>query len=91
VHALLFFSLSQHSPQCCRLCNLLLVVVHVSGGGCGVGAGLGWGWGAAWGSKYIIVDAEFETSKSDSTKPHWLAQLQQQLRIQKYEKSHHQQ
>jgi hypothetical protein len=62
-----------------------------SGGGCGVGAGLGWGWGAAWGSKYIIVDAEFETSKSDSTKPHWLAQLQQQLRIQKYEKSHHQQ
>lgn len=63
--------------------------VHAAGGGCGFGAGLGWGWGAAWGSKYIIVDAEFE-SKEGSTKPHWLAQLQQQFRIQKYEKSHQQ-
>jgi hypothetical protein len=65
-------------------------LLRPAGGGCGVGAGLGWGWGAAWGSKYILVAAEFESSK-DSTKPHWLAQLQQQLRIQKYEKSHHQQ
>ena len=71
-----------HAVMFCCLCL-------TAGGGCGVGAGLGWGWGAAWGSKYIIVDAEFESSK-DSTKPHWLAQLQQQLRIQKYEKSHQQ-
>jgi hypothetical protein len=60
-----------------------------AGGGCGVGAGLGWGWGAAWGSKYIIIDAEFESQGKEPAKPSWLAQLQQQMRIQKYEKAHH--
>eukprot|EP00775_Hariotina_reticulata_P011769 gene11769-11914_t len=57
-----------------------------AGGGCGVGLGLGWGFGAAWGSKYIIIEAEFESGQ-DQGKPRWLAQLQQQLRIQKFEKS----
>ncbi|KAF8072454.1 hypothetical protein HT031_000113 [Scenedesmus sp. PABB004] len=55
-----------------------------AGGGCGVGLGLGWGYGAAWGSKYIIIEPEFE-SKKPGGRPRWLAQLQQQLRIQKFE------
>lgn len=55
-----------------------------------MGAGLGWGYGAAWGSKYIIIDAEFESAAKDvGAKPSWLAQLQQHLRISKYEKAHH--
>lgn len=68
-------------------------VPHVTncnaGGGCGVGFGLGWGYGAAWGSKYIIIEPEFE-SGNKAGGPRWLAQLQQQLRIQKFEKSHQQ-
>lgn len=60
-----------------------------AGGGCGVGLGLGWGWGAAWGSNYIIVDPEFgEASPATPSKPRWLSQLQQQLRIAKFEHSH---
>jgi hypothetical protein len=58
-----------------------------TGGGCGVGLGLGWGFGAAWGSKYIIIESEFESGQEQG-KPRWLAQLQQQLRIQKFEKNH---
>jgi hypothetical protein len=84
------------------------------GGGCGVGAGLGWGWGAAFGSKYIIVQPEFEAhgkgahgSKGAAggggkgaaggggkgaagggggeQRPPWLAQLQDQIRLLKWE------
>ena len=60
------------------------------GGGCGVGVGLGWGFGAAFGSNYIIVDPEFggEASPAAPPKPRWLSQLQQQLRIAKFEHSH---
>lgn len=61
------------------------------GGGCGVGVGLGWGWGGAWGSKYVVVDPEFAGSGGGAGpgKPQWLQQLQQQLRIAKFEHSHH--
>lgn len=58
------------------------------GGGCGVGLGLGWGFGGAWGSKYIIVDPEFAGSSSQQSKPRWFSQLQQQLRIAKFEAAH---
>ncbi len=58
------------------------------GGGCGVGVGLGWGFGAAWGSKYIIVDPEFGDANSAAGKPRWFSQLQQQLRIAKFEHNH---
>jgi hypothetical protein len=70
---------------------MLCVVTFIlpAGGGCGVGFGLGWGYGAAWGSKYIIIEPEFESGKKAGG-PRWLAQLQQQLRIQKFEKSHQQ-
>ncbi|KAJ9529885.1 hypothetical protein QJQ45_022309 [Haematococcus lacustris] len=44
-----------------------------AGGGCGVGLGLGWGYGAAWGSKYLVIDPEFE---SQDKRPQWLRQLQ---------------
>ncbi|KAJ9529763.1 hypothetical protein QJQ45_014534 [Haematococcus lacustris] len=46
-----------------------------AGGGCGVGLGLGWGYGAAWGSKYLVIDPEFE---SQDKRPQWLRQLQVQ-------------
>jgi hypothetical protein len=59
------------------------------GGGCGVGLGLGWGFGAAWGSSYRIGDPEFGDPGSAPTKPRWFSQLQQQLRIAKFEASHH--
>ena len=59
-----------------------------AGGGCGVGVGLGWGFGAAWGSKYIIVDPEFNSAGAQPAKPRWFSQLQQQLRIAKFEASH---
>eukprot|EP00955_Chlamydomonas_euryale_P009762 104547-Chlamydomonas_euryale.AAC.1 len=45
-----------------------------AGGGCGVGVGLGWGWGAAFGSNYIQVDPEFESSRDN--RPRWLRMLQ---------------
>ncbi len=51
-----------------------------------MGIGLGWGYGAAWGSKYIIVNPEFEDKSSSARKPGWLAQLQQQLKVLKLEK-----
>lgn len=57
-----------------------------AGGGCGVGVGLGWGYGAAWGSKYIIIEPEFDTGSKDK-RPKWLAQLQDTLRIKKWEKT----
>jgi hypothetical protein len=47
-----------------------------AGGGCGVGVGLGWGQGAAFGSKYIIIEPEFEKKKRQ---PQWLAQLQNHI------------
>ena len=59
---------------------------YTAGGGCGVGVGLGWGSGAAWGSKYIIVEPEFDSGKDK--KPRWFEQLKQQLRIVKFEHAH---
>ena len=59
-----------------------------AGGGCGVGVGLGWGFGAAWGSKYIVVEPEFESNAKAGARPSWLAQLQQRLRIEKFERAH---
>jgi hypothetical protein len=47
-----------------------------AGGGCGVGVGLGWGQGAAFGSKYIVIEPEFETKKR---RPQWLTQLQNHI------------
>ncbi|KAI8467971.1 MAG: hypothetical protein J3K34DRAFT_428890 [Monoraphidium minutum] len=58
------------------------------GGGCGVGVGLGWGFGAAWGSSYRINDPEFGDATAAPSKPRWFSQLQQQLRIAKFEASH---
>lgn len=51
-----------------------------------MGVGLGWGYGAAWGSKYIIVEPEFDSGQEK--KPRWLEQLRQQLRISKFEHAH---
>lgn len=67
---------------------LQTLCVNAPGGGCGVGVGLGWGYGAAWGSNYIIVDPEFGNSNAGPGKPRWFSQLQQQLRIAKFEKDH---
>ena len=58
------------------------------GGGCGVGVGLGWGFGAAWGSNYVIVDPEFGSATAAPAKPQWFSQLQQHLRIAKFEHTH---
>lgn len=44
-----------------------------AGGGCGVGLGLGWGFGAAWGAKYLVIEAEFESQQNK--KPRWFNQL----------------
>mmetsp|Transcript_30207 Transcript_30207/g.89645 ORF Transcript_30207/g.89645 Transcript_30207/m.89645 type:complete len:100 (-) Transcript_30207:592-891(-) len=55
-----------------------------AGGGCGVGVGLGWGWGAAFGSNYIQVDPEFESSRDN--RPRWLRMLQDQASVLKYER-----
>lgn len=52
-----------------------------------MGLGLGWGYGAAWGSKYIVIEPEFERGPGEAPRPRWLAQLQQQLRIAKFEKA----
>ncbi len=41
-----------------------------------MGVGLGWGQGAAFGSKYIIIEPEFEKKKRQ---PQWLAQLQNHI------------
>ncbi|KAL6747990.1 hypothetical protein V8C86DRAFT_2891512 [Haematococcus lacustris] len=49
-----------------------------AGGGCGVGLGLGWGYGAAWGSKYLVIDPEFE---SQDKRPQWLRQLQDTISV----------
>jgi len=54
-----------------------------------VGIGLGWGFGAAWGSNYIIVDPEFGDAGGQPSKPRWFSQLQQQLRIAKFEHQSH--
>lgn len=81
-------SLFQRFNSACDLSyNLCHGCCCCTGGGCGVGLGLGWGFGAAWGSKYIIIESEFESGQEQG-KPRWLAQLQQQLRIQKFEKNH---
>lgn len=56
-----------------------------------MGVGLGWGYGAAWGSKYIIVEPEFSNDGQRDRRPRWLAQLQDQLNILKFEKRIHQQ
>jgi len=50
--------------------------IFLSGGGCGVGLGLGMGYGAAFGSKYIVVDPEFNSLAQQDKRPNWLRQLQ---------------
>jgi hypothetical protein len=73
--------------QCTSTCDAVAPVALLDvGGGCGVGVGLGWGYGAAWGSKYIIVEPEFDSGQEK--KPRWLEQLRQQLRISKFEHAH---
>lgn len=41
-----------------------------------MGLGLGLGYGAAWGSKYIVVDPEFDSLDKKDSRPVWLRQLQ---------------
>jgi len=43
-----------------------------------VGLGLGMGYGAAYGSKYIVVDPEFNSVSQDK-RPNWLRQLRVRL------------
>uniref|UniRef100_A0A7S3QJN6 Uncharacterized protein n=1 Tax=Dunaliella tertiolecta TaxID=3047 RepID=A0A7S3QJN6_DUNTE len=56
-----------------------------AGGGCGVGLGLGMGYGAAFGSKYIVVDPEFNSVSQDK-RPNWLRQLQDQAGIMRFDR-----
>lgn len=51
-----------------------------------MGVGLGWGTGAAFGSKYIIIEPEFESQKKQ---PKWLTQLQNQFAGAKITESKH--
>lgn len=59
-----------------------MLLLH-TGGGCGVGLGLGWGSGVAFGSKYIVIDPEFEEGKKDK-RPKWLMDLQDRLKAMKF-------
>ncbi|MEW5307699.1 MAG: hypothetical protein WDW38_008285 [Sanguina aurantia] len=59
------------------------------GGGCGIGFGLGWGYGAAFGSQYLVIQSEFDTSRKEDKRPQWLKQLQDKVTAVKVEKSLH--
>ncbi len=50
-----------------------------------MGFGLGWGYGAAIGSKYLIVESEFEQERRT---PGWMARLSAAVRSLHFERSH---
>ena len=47
--------------------------------------GLGWGWGGAFGSNYIQIDPDFESSSKDK-RPSWLKGLQETVSVLKFQK-----
>ena len=51
-----------------------------------MGVGLGWGWGGAFGSNYIQIDPDFESSQDK--RPRWLKGLQETVSVMKFEKHH---